>query len=160
MTRLLTAVAAALGLLVLTTSAAAVPERALHGKVVVGKDGDGEGRVTSEPDGIDCGSTLHFSFISNDDPVNYKPVTLTARRSPGSAFDGFGSSCGEDDVHDRPGRARKDVRGQRDFRPRTPVAIPTRGDRQREREGHEPAGRDRLRLHVHGAIRNRQHRDA
>ena len=79
----------------LTTSASAVPEMALHGKVVVGKDGNGEGRVTSNPDGIDCGSQCSFSFISNDDPKNYKPVTLKATASPGSAFDGW-NLCGGD----------------------------------------------------------------
>ena len=95
MIRVLVAAAAALGLLVLTTSASAVPEMALHGKVVVGKDGNGEGRVTSNPDGIDCGSQCSFSFISNDDPKNYKPVTLKATASPGSAFDGW-NLCGGD----------------------------------------------------------------
>jgi hypothetical protein len=94
-TRLLVATTAALGLLVLTTSASAVPELALHGKVVVSKDGNGEGRVTSNPDGIDCGSQCSYSFISNDDPKNYKPVTLKATASPGSAFDGW-NLCGGD----------------------------------------------------------------
>jgi hypothetical protein len=93
--RVLAIVAAVLGVLVLTTSASAVPERALHGKVVVGKDGNGEGRVTSNPDGIDCGSQCSFSFISTDDPKNYKPVTLKATASPGSAFDGW-NLCGGD----------------------------------------------------------------
>jgi hypothetical protein len=94
-TRLLAAAASVLGVLVLTTSAAAVPERALHGKVVVGKDGDGEGRVTSVPDGIDCGDQCTFSFVSTDDPARYKPVTLSADAAPGSTFEGFGS-CGDE----------------------------------------------------------------
>ena len=95
MIRVLAVAAAALGVLVFTTSASAVPEMALHGKVVVGKDGNGEGRVTSNPDGIDCGSQCSYSFISNDDPKNYKPVTLKATASPGSAFDGW-NLCGGD----------------------------------------------------------------
>jgi Divergent InlB B-repeat domain len=93
--RLCAAAASVLGVLVLTTSAAAVPSRALHGKVVVGKGGDGEGRVTSDPGGIDCGDRCTFSFVSIDDPPNYRPVTLTATASPGSAFEGFGA-CGDD----------------------------------------------------------------
>jgi hypothetical protein len=100
--RLLTAAVAALGVLVLTTSASAVPDIALHGLVVVGKEGDGEGRVTSDPDGIDCGSRCSFNFVSNDDPENYRPVTLTASASPGSAFEGFNkcpdTSCTIDPV--------------------------------------------------------------
>ena len=75
-------------------SASAGPERALHGRVTVGKDGTGEGRVTSTPDGIDCGSRCTFSFISTDDPARYQPVVLTAKAEPGSAFDGWGGSCG------------------------------------------------------------------
>lgn len=74
--------------------ASAVPERALHGKVVIGKIGTGDGRVTSEPDGIDCGPRCSFSFVSNDDPPNYQPVTLTGTAEPGSVFEGFGD-CGE-----------------------------------------------------------------
>ena len=102
MIRLLAGVAAALALLVLTTSASAVPEIALHATVVVGKEGNGEGRVTSDPDGIDCGSRCSFSFVSTDDPANYQPVTLTAKADPGSAFEGFNrcpdTSCTIDPV--------------------------------------------------------------
>lgn len=81
-------------------SASAVPERAYHGKVSVTKVGAGDGRVTSSPAGIDCGSVCSFSFFSNDVP-DYQPVTLTASPNPGSAFDGFegcGSSCTIDPV--------------------------------------------------------------
>ena len=102
MIRLLAGVAAALALLVLTTSASAVPEIALHATVVVEKEGNGEGRVTSDPDGIDCGSRCSFSFVSTDDPANYQPVTLTAKADPGSAFEGFNrcadTSCTIDPV--------------------------------------------------------------
>ena len=55
----------------------------------MGKDGTGEGRVTSTPDGIDCGSRCTFSFISTDDPARYQPVVLSAKAEPGSAFDGL-----------------------------------------------------------------------
>lgn len=77
-------------------SASAGPERALHGRVTVGKDGTGDGRVTSTPDGIDCGPRCTFSFISTDDPVRYQPVVLTAKAEPGSEFEGFGGACGGD----------------------------------------------------------------
>jgi hypothetical protein len=92
---LLAAAAATACGIVLVAPASASPDRALHGKVVVTKAGDGEGRVTSTPDGIDCGSRCTFSFVSIDDPVNYQPVTLRATADPGSAFEGFGP-CGEE----------------------------------------------------------------
>jgi hypothetical protein len=85
---------AALAVVSVVGSASAAPDRALHGRVVIGKTGSGEGRVTSSPDGIDCGSRCEFSFISTDDPANYKPVVLTAKAEPGSAFEGFGT-CGD-----------------------------------------------------------------
>jgi hypothetical protein len=91
--RVLVGLTAAVSLLALASSASAVPERALHGLVVVGKGGDGEGRITSSPGGIDCGPVCSFSFISTDDPANYQPVTLTAVAEPGSQFQGFGE-CG------------------------------------------------------------------
>lgn len=94
MSRLLAAATAVLGLLLLAASASAVPEMALHGKVVIAKVGNGEGRVTSTPDGIDCGPRCSFSFISDDDPENYEPVTLEAEAEPGSVFEGFGE-CGD-----------------------------------------------------------------
>ncbi|HEU0305116.1 MAG TPA: hypothetical protein VFR32_11110 [Gaiellaceae bacterium] len=85
--------AAAACALVFGPPATAVPEVALHGKVVVAKVGNGEGRVTSTPDGIDCGPNCSHSFISNDDPENYQPVELSGKAEPGSAFEGFGE-CG------------------------------------------------------------------
>ena len=94
MIRVLAVAASLIGVLVLTASATAVPGRTLHGLVVVSKDGDGEGRVTSVPDGIDCGSRCTFSFLSTDDP-GYQPVTLFAKAEPGSAFEGW-NLCGED----------------------------------------------------------------
>lgn len=78
--------------LVLGPPAAPAPERVLHGRVTVTKLGDGEGRVTSSPDGIDCGSRCTFNFVSDEDPA-YVPVTLTASAEAGSAFEGFGE-CG------------------------------------------------------------------
>jgi hypothetical protein len=91
--RLLVAAAAVLGLLLLTTSAAAVPDMALHASVNVDKMGSGTGTVVSSPPGINCGDQCSFSFISNDDPENYEPVTLTATPDPGSEFEGFEGCC-------------------------------------------------------------------
>jgi Divergent InlB B-repeat domain len=91
--RVLVAATAALGLLVLTTSAVAVPDMALHATVSVEKVGSGSGTVVSSPAGIDCGDICSFSFISNDDPENYQPVTLTATPDPGSEFEGFEGCC-------------------------------------------------------------------
>lgn len=88
-TRLLAAGGAAIAMLAVTASAPAVPELALHGRVIVQKAGNGDGTVTSSPGGIDCGDTCSFSFVSNDDPENYEPVTLSARAEPGSEFEGF-----------------------------------------------------------------------
>lgn len=89
------AVATAICAIVVGASASASPDVAFHGKVVIGKAGNGEGRVTSTPDGIDCGSTCAFSFVSTDDPARYQPVTLSAEAEPGSEFEGFGE-CGRD----------------------------------------------------------------
>lgn len=89
------ATATAICAIVVSAPATAAPDVALHGKVVVGKTGNGEGRITSTPGGIDCGPRCSFSFVSTDDPVNYQPVTLKATPEPGSAFEGFGE-CGED----------------------------------------------------------------
>jgi hypothetical protein len=92
-TRLLAAAAATLGLLALTTSAAAVPDLAYHARVSVEKAGTGNGTVVSSPPGIDCGDNCSFSFVSDDDPENYEPVTLTAIPDPGSTFEGFDGCC-------------------------------------------------------------------
>jgi hypothetical protein len=82
--------AAVLGL---SSSASAVPDRALHGQIVVGRGGNGQGRITSSPGGIDCGPVCSARFISTDDPEDYQPVTLTAVAELGSQFQGFGD-CG------------------------------------------------------------------
>ena len=68
MSRVLVAATGVLGLLLLTASAAAVPDRALHASVNVEKMGSGTGTVVSSPPGIECGDTCSFSFVSNDDP--------------------------------------------------------------------------------------------
>ena len=92
----LVAVAVTLVMLGAVPQASAVPERALHGRVVVGKVGTGDGRITSTPDGIDCGSRCTASFVGIDDPENYQPVTLRGTPEPGSVFEGFGE-CGKNE---------------------------------------------------------------
>jgi Divergent InlB B-repeat domain len=84
-----------LAVLALTGSAGAVPDMALHAIIVVGKTGNGEGRITSSPDGIDCGPNCSHAFPSTAEPEDYQPVTLTGKAEPGSAFEGFGE-CGQD----------------------------------------------------------------
>jgi hypothetical protein len=49
--------------------------------------GNGSGGVTSEPAGIDCGSTCSASFGSG------ASVTLTAAAAPGSTFEGWRGAC-------------------------------------------------------------------
>ena len=51
--------------------------------LTVGKDGTGTGTVTSDPAGIDCGSTCFADFDYDTD------VTLTADPSPDSTFTGW-----------------------------------------------------------------------
>ena len=52
------------------------------------KGSTGEGTVTSDPAGIDCGSTCSAQFTAGT------PVTLTAVAAAGSTFDGFsGGGC-------------------------------------------------------------------
>jgi len=49
--------------------------------------GDGKGRVTSDPAGIDCGATCAASFAPDT------PVQLTAITAAGSVFTGWGGAC-------------------------------------------------------------------
>jgi hypothetical protein len=73
-------------------SASAGPSLPLHGSISVSKNGTGSGLVESNPNGIDCGNTCAWSFLSDDDP-GYDPVSLTASADPGSKFTGWGGSC-------------------------------------------------------------------
>lgn len=56
-------------------------------ELTVARDGTGSGTVTSNPAGIDCGSTCAFSFDSG------APVTITAAAASGSTFAGWGGAC-------------------------------------------------------------------
>ena len=53
-------------------------------KLTVERMGSGSGKVTSSPEGIDCGSTCSHEFDET------KAVTLTAKADPGSKFEGWG----------------------------------------------------------------------
>ncbi len=53
----------------------------------VSKSGSGSGTVSSNPGGIDCGSTCAASFSSGTN------VTLTASPASGSTFGGWGGAC-------------------------------------------------------------------
>lgn len=56
--------------------------------LVIIKQGDGSGTVTSSPAGIDCGSECQYKFNPNE------RVTLTANAASGSTFEGWsGDSC-------------------------------------------------------------------
>ncbi len=55
--------------------------------ITVGKSGAGSGTVTSEPGGIDCGSTCENQFPQGT------TVSLNAAAAPGSAFAGWGGAC-------------------------------------------------------------------
>jgi List-Bact-rpt repeat protein len=85
-------VAASVTAFVCIASASAVPSLPLHGSISVSKNGTGSGSVSSNPNGIDCGDTCAWSFVSDDDP-DYDPVSLTASADPGSKFTGWGGSC-------------------------------------------------------------------
>jgi hypothetical protein len=56
--------------------------------LVIIKQGEGSGTVTSSPAGIDCGSACQYKFNPDE------RVTLTAEAAPGSTFEGWsGDSC-------------------------------------------------------------------
>ena len=55
--------------------------------LTVSKSGNGSGKVTSSPAGIDCGSTCRTNFAAGTQ------VTLTAAASSGSTFIGWGGVC-------------------------------------------------------------------
>jgi len=59
----------------------------VDGAVAVTVDGTGDGRVTSEPAGIDCPGTCSADFAGGTE------VVLTAERADGSAFAGFAGDC-------------------------------------------------------------------
>jgi uncharacterized protein YkwD/uncharacterized protein YhfF len=56
-------------------------------RFTVNKIGTGMGTVTSNPAGINCGSTCSYEFNSNTD------VTLTASAAAGSTFTGWSGDC-------------------------------------------------------------------
>ncbi|HTU16374.1 MAG TPA: hypothetical protein VMF31_14400 [Solirubrobacterales bacterium] len=56
-------------------------------KLTVIKQGDGAGRVSSAPVGIDCGALCEATFTS------HTMVTLTATPEAGSSFSGWGGAC-------------------------------------------------------------------
>jgi hypothetical protein len=55
--------------------------------LVVTRSGTGSGSVTSNPSGIDCGTTCQFNFALNTQ------VTLTAAATVGSSFSGWSGAC-------------------------------------------------------------------
>jgi len=55
--------------------------------LTINKEGTGDGTVTSNPIGIDCGATCSYNFATNT------VVTLTAAPSAGSIFAGWGGAC-------------------------------------------------------------------
>ena len=57
------------------------------GRLVVDRDGDGAGVVTSEPAGIDCGSDCFEAFVPGT------VVTLTPTTQAGSTFAGWSGDC-------------------------------------------------------------------
>jgi hypothetical protein len=60
-----------------------IPTRAL----TISKSGTGEGVITSNPSGINCGSTCSASFLYNH------MVTLVAHVPPGNTFSGWTGAC-------------------------------------------------------------------
>jgi len=87
----LVAAATAICAIVVGAPASALPDIALHGSVSVSIKGSGT--VTSSPPGIDCSDSCSNSFVSNDDPANYDPVSLTATPDSGWEFADWGGDC-------------------------------------------------------------------
>jgi photosystem II stability/assembly factor-like uncharacterized protein/uncharacterized protein (DUF2141 family) len=56
-------------------------------RLTANKNGNGKGKVTSNPSGIDCGSDCDEDFVRNS------TITLTASSSPGSYFTGWSGMC-------------------------------------------------------------------
>ncbi|MEQ1637999.1 MAG: DUF1566 domain-containing protein [Methylococcales bacterium] len=56
-------------------------------KLTLNKQGEGDGMVFSDPEGINCGTTCAYSF------TNASVVTLTAKPVNGSTFLGWGGAC-------------------------------------------------------------------
>ncbi|HEX7245449.1 MAG TPA: hypothetical protein VF245_07795 [Solirubrobacterales bacterium] len=64
-----------------------------HPLLLVTKEGTGTGTLSSEPPGIDCGSTCEAKFDLDE------VVVLTAEADPGSEFEGWGAGdCEEETV--------------------------------------------------------------
>ncbi|GAC1344044.1 MAG: hypothetical protein NVSMB23_18540 [Myxococcales bacterium] len=66
---------------------AVAPQRGPLYKLEVARAGDGKGRVTSNPGGIDCGRACSVTFAEGT------AVALTATPEAGSSFAGWGGAC-------------------------------------------------------------------
>ena len=68
---------------IIQSASTAQPSYALN----LTRSGTGQGKVTSTPGGIDCGTICSTSYLS------YAEVTLTAAADSGSSFTGWGGAC-------------------------------------------------------------------
>jgi DNA-binding beta-propeller fold protein YncE len=86
--------------------------------LTIAKNGEGEGAVTSEPAGIDCGGACAAEYNAGAE------VTLTATPAPGSAFAGWsgGGCAGTAPCHLTLG-ADSEVSAEFDLLPLAPLAI-------------------------------------